>query len=581
MFRFYFILLCGFILGAVVIENKQYFSKAIPVPVAFLPDGGQYDGELLKGELNEFGRIVWPSGDYYEGTFKNGLFHGLGELKTANVIYNGDFEEGVARGKGEITFDTGEVYAGEVDFGRANGEGVMQLADAGYSGSFKDNRFHGQGVLTYHSGDRYEGEFVDGQFEGQGILNYADGRSYRGGFVQGKMHGEGEYRDADNRYEGEFQQGRYHGRGELSNDHMRYVGEFANGVFHGAGVYTASDGASYRGEFEQGVFHGQGIMEQADGERYEGAFARGTRHGEGSLMYPKPVDGIQVVKGVWRYGRLVTSDNPLVEHNAGAIVEEVLYQQAQRVESMLEDIDEHHPDRVDLYFVGIAGDGNQGVFRREVNFIRERFDTIYDTKNKSALLINGNVSYATVPLATKTSIERTLQGVAEKMDAENDILFIYFTSHGSPDFHFQLAQQGLQLNSLSAEQLGDIISELPVKHKVVVISACYAGGYVQPVKNDFTMVMVAASADKTSFGCTDTGEMTYFGEALFKDALPISDTFADAFDRARDIVRGREAKEGFDFSNPLIFKPKAIREQLALWREDLSELRQEQNRLMD
>jgi hypothetical protein len=56
-------LLIGFIVGAVVVENKQYFTETVATPVSFLPDGGEYDGELLKGELNGKGRIVWPNGD--------------------------------------------------------------------------------------------------------------------------------------------------------------------------------------------------------------------------------------------------------------------------------------------------------------------------------------------------------------------------------------------------------------------------------------------------------------------------------------------------------------------------------------
>ncbi len=65
--------------------------------------------------------------------------------------------------------------------------------------------------------------------------------------------------------------------------------------------------------------------------------------------------------------------------------------------------------------------------------------------------------------------------------------------------------------------------------------------------------------------------MTYFGEAFFKDALSQSSTFVDAFYRARDIVRGLEAKKGYPNSNPLILKPKAIVRKLKQWRLQLQE----------
>jgi hypothetical protein len=84
------------------------------------------------------------------------------------------------------------------------------------------------------------------------------------------------------------------------------------------------------------------------------------------------------------------------------------------------------------------------------------------------------------------------------------------------------------------------------------------------------LVITAAEADKTSFGCSDRARMTYFGEAFFKDSLLQSTSFVDTFYRARDIIRGREAKAGFVYSNPQIFKPKAIVEKLSEWRQQMA-----------
>ncbi|MGH1485829.1 MAG: C13 family peptidase [Cellvibrionaceae bacterium] len=571
--------MCGFIIGALVIENKQYFSDTVAIPVAFLPDGGQYDGELLRGELSDSGRIVWPNGDSYDGEFKNGLFHGLGRYETRGYVYEGEFVRGLGRGKGSITFADGSRYEGDIDFSRANGQGIMKSGESEYIGEFKDNQFYGEGKLIQADGGIYEGEFLDSLFHGKGVFTSTDEEIFQGEFLKGSFTGAGDYRDGEVSYTGSFKDWLFHGEGEYTDEKGVYRGSFIEGNYHGVGIYTEKEGVVYKGSFKNGLYHGEGIMEY-EGDRYEGGFEYGMQHGAGKLVYAKPLDNISQIKGLWEYGKLIDSDNPLAEYNTGVIVEDVLYNQVERVEQQLSSIEANDPNRTELYFVGVAGDGGQGVFRRELNYIRDLFDQDYGTKNKSAILINGNVSYKEIPLATLASIEKTLKGVAEKMDAENDILFIYFTSHGSSDFQFQLAQQGLELSFLNSKRMGEIIQSLPIRFKVVVVSACYSGGYVQPVKDDNTMVIVAASADKTSFGCTDASEMTYFGEAFFKDALDQSTSFADAFDLARDIVRGREAKDGFDYSNPLIFKPKAIRQQLSHWRKDLLEWQQEQNRII-
>ena len=577
MAKFFFVLTIGFIFGALIMENKQHFSKTVAIPVAFLPDGGEYDGNLSKGEPNGQGKIVWPNGNLYEGEFKKGLFHGVGKYKTKDSTYEGDFVDGIAVGQGTILFAEGGRYEGDIDFGMANGHGTLKQKHQEYTGQFKDNKFHGEGRLRKSNGDTYEGEFLAGLFHGSGLYSSADGKIYQGTFVAGALTGKGDYRDGTVSYTGEFKNWLYHGTGDYKDASRQYTGSFFEGRFHGSGYYEDDTGTSYQGTFKDAQYHGHGILIY-DGHVYQGEFEHGMQHGQGELNYAKPLDGRSSVKGIWQYGKLIDSDNPLVEHDTSRIAEDVLYHQKERLDTLINALDNNDPDLVELYFVGIAGDGSQGVFRREVNYIRDIFDRHFDTANKSALLINSDVTYHQVPLATNTSIRALLQAVAAKMDAENDILFIYLTSHGSADFHFQLFQPGLNLPSLSHEQMGEIIQSLPVRYKVVVVSACYSGGYIQSVKNDYTMVITAASADKTSFGCSDTAEMTYFGEAFFKDALLQSGSFAEAFERARDIVRGREAKEGFDYSKPQIFKPKAIVQQLNYWRYELTERNRQKNK---
>jgi hypothetical protein len=582
MMRLIFILLCGFLLGAIVIENKQYFTQTVPSPVAFLPDGGVYDGELLKGGLSGSGRIIWPNGNYYSGEFKSGLFHGVGRMRTQSFLYEGDFVRGVAKGKGIIRFDNGDYYQGDTDSTQANGHGVLTLEDGSkYVGEFKDNVFHGQGKFTDSNGSVYEGDFFEGDFHGKGLMKTSEGKIFKGNFKQWQMEGEGDYRDDEIRYTGSFEKGLFSGKGEYEDQQGRYEGEFYQGRFHGKGIYIDKNDTTYKGSFEEGRFHGSGILTKADGERYEGGFEYGLHHGEGKLYYAKPLDGISVVEGIWKYGNLVESDNPLVEHDPAVIAEDVLYWQKDRLDYAISNIENNDPNKTELYLVAIAGDGSEGVFRREVNFIQEKFDSEYGTENKSLKLINGNFSFNKIPLATKTSIQKALRGVASKMDAVNDILFVYFTSHGSREFNFHLSQPGLQLSDLSANEMGEILDSLPVKHKVIVISACFSGGYVESIKDDHTLVITAASADKTSFGCSDTSEMTYFGEAFFRDSLPQSPSFEKAFDRARNIIRGREAKEGYEFSAPLIFKPKSILSQLEVWRSDLQQSKSTQHKMIE
>jgi hypothetical protein len=131
-----------------------------------------------------------------------------------------------------------------------------------------------------------------------------------------------------------------------------------------------------------------------------------------------------------------------------------------------------------------------------------------------------------------SSIREALQAIAARMDKEHDILFLFLSSHGSKDHKFVLDQSGMDLRRLSASELAELLKETGIRWKAMVVSACYSGGFIDPLKDDHTLVITAARHDRRSFGCSDDSEFTYFGEVLFKDTLPQSASFQDAFAKA-------------------------------------------------
>jgi hypothetical protein len=94
----------------------------------------------------------------------------------------------------------------------------------------------------------------------------------------------------------------------------------------------------------------------------------------------------------------------------------------------------------------------------------------------------------------------------------------------------------------------------------VVISACYSGGFIPALKNDKTLLMTAARADRVSFGCSEEADFTYFGRALFAEALQQTGDLQQAFELARAAVAEREQADGFEPSEPQIWAPAAVLE---------------------
>ena len=95
-----------------------------------------------------------------------------------------------------------------------------------------------------------------------------------------------------------------------------------------------------------------------------------------------------------------------------------------------------------------------------------------------------------------------------------------------------------------------MLREAKIPWKVVVISACYAGGFIDALRDDHTIVLAAAAPDRTSFGCSDDRDLTYFGEAFYRDALPKAASLRAAFETARAEIAKREKEEKVEPSDP-------------------------------
>jgi len=107
-----------------------------------------------------------------------------------------------------------------------------------------------------------------------------------------------------------------------------------------------------------------------------------------------------------------------------------------------------------------------------------------------------------------------------------------------------------------------MLQQSGVKWRVIVVSACYAGGFIEPLRDENSVVITAAAQDRSSFGCEPDREFTYFGEAYFRDALARTRSFTGAFELAKEIVAKKEADEKLTPSLPQMWVGPAIAERL-------------------
>lgn len=231
------------------------------------------------------------------------------------------------------------------------------------------------------------------------------------------------------------------------------------------------------------------------------------------------------------------------------LAEAAFYEQPRLLQQALNSIDPSIDGKTDWYFMGVAGFSEQNVFRSEINKVRELFDVRFGTSGHSLALINNMYSWLDEPIATKTSILRGLKRIGQQMNADEDVLFLTLSSHGNENI-VQLANPPLDMDNLDAAWLREALDASGIRWRVIVVSACYSGSFIDELASPTTVVITASAADKASFGCTNTAEMTYFGQAFFAESLRDNTSFESAFKDARLRVNERENVMGFEPSEP-------------------------------
>src|SRR5439155_730674 len=204
------------------------------------------------------------------------------------------------------------------------------------------------------------------------------------------------------------------------------------------------------------------------------------------------------------------------------------------------------PGVPELYFVGFAPDGSQDVFLREMRYVKRLFDERFGTAGRSIALASSRDALEEFPIGSVTNLARALHRVGEAMNTEEDALFLFLSAHGDRDHRLSASQPPLELAALTPTALARILLDSGIKWRVIVVSACYSGGYVEPLRDDNTVVIAAAAPDRTSFGCEAGREFTYFGQAYFRDALARTRSFTQAFEIAKELVAKQAAAQGFD-----------------------------------
>jgi hypothetical protein len=159
---------------------------------------------------------------------------------------------------------------------------------------------------------------------------------------------------------------------------------------------------------------------------------------------------------------------------------------------------------------------------------------------------------ASPAIAAQEGIETTtwsdvIQAIEHLKPAPGQGCFVFMTSHGIPGAGIELASNSV----LSPDQFDKaLVRGCGNAPTVVVISACFSGSFAAPpMTRANRIVITAARADRTSFGCHAGATYTFFDECLL-GSLRQGGSWNGLFVASAACVRERERLGSYIPSEP-------------------------------
>jgi hypothetical protein len=273
-------------------------------------------------------------------------------------------------------------------------------------------------------------------------------------------------------------------------------------------------------------------------------------HRSGTLQRVGRFSALLICVGLMPFPAAAESPQPAA--STRRISQDLVNRQPALIDDSVAGIAAHSAPGMQVYFLGFAGYGDERVFAEEIDLAADRVAARYGTARRSLRLVNDHRDAEKYPFATVASLKYALDALGRVMD-DDDVLFLALSSHGSDDATIAISNPGIRSDHLSARQLAKALAHAGIRWRVIVISACYSGSFIDALADERTIVITAAAKDRPSFGCSDDRHLTYFGEGFYRDALPASRSLREAFEAtAREITR-RETEEKRQPSLPQAF----------------------------
>lgn len=210
-----------------------------------------------------------------------------------------------------------------------------------------------------------------------------------------------------------------------------------------------------------------------------------------------------------------------------------------------------------LWYAGFGLEGSSRAFAGDVKLTDQRLHELYPDVISYIAYNDQTVETMLVPLATLPGIENAIFEIG-KLAKPQDVAVLMISSHGNQHI------LGVKLDGEYAGPISDNYLEINLRRlkavpTVVIISACHSGSMIESLKSENRIIITAAAADKSSYGCQPLSENTFFIDAMMGKALNPELTLNQLFVQMKAEIAEREKKEKLTPSEPQMFVGEKIK----------------------
>lgn len=199
-----------------------------------------------------------------------------------------------------------------------------------------------------------------------------------------------------------------------------------------------------------------------------------------------------------------------------------------------------------VLFVGAALDASSTAFAGDVKLARARLESVAPYL-ATLELGNGSAAPRDWPRATPDTLRdalRIARDLTRRASAAPRLVVVFLSSHGVRHA-LSVRKAGERDGRLLGENtLARWLEPLGDTPTLVIVSACYSGSLIPALQRPNRIILTAAHADRSSFGCDASSANTIFADVLLH-TLDARLGIAEWFAAAARAVDAREKRMGY------------------------------------